>query len=101
MEILNINALNYDKKFIDPLLKKGLSDDYLFDRVFIELSIKKTTADIVNWFYRLLWESCYIKSTMPSNIHQPKNGELNVIISSTLFKNSGLKFSFNLLIIKS
>ena len=29
MEILNINALNYDKKFIDPLLKKGLSDDYL------------------------------------------------------------------------
>ena len=35
MEILNINALNYDKKFIDPLLKKGLSDDYLFDRVFI------------------------------------------------------------------
>lgn len=81
MEILNINALNYDKKFIDPLLKKGLSDDYLFDRVFIELSIKKTTADIVNWFYRLLWESCYIKSTMPSNIHQPKNGELNIIIS--------------------
>ena len=78
MEILNINALNYDKKFIDPLLKKGLSDDYLFDRVFIELSIKKTTADIVNWFYRLLWESCYIKSTMPSNIHQPKNGELNI-----------------------
>lgn len=81
MEILGINALKYDTNFIDPLLSKGISDDYLFDRVFIKIRIKRTAADIVNWFYRLLWESCYIKSTITSNVVQPDKDTLNVIIS--------------------
>lgn len=81
MEILRINKLECDEQFIDSLLKKEIMDDYLFDRVFIQIDIKRNPADIVNWFYRLLWESCYIKMTRHSNEIEQTENELHILIT--------------------
>lgn len=67
MKILDILPIKNESTFPYSLLSSGIQDDYLFDTVFFQIVVEPSPADYVNYFYRLLWETCYIKSKLPSN----------------------------------
>ena len=45
--------------FVDELLYRGVSNDYLFERTFFEVRI--VTDDLIGILYRRLWETIYLR----------------------------------------
>lgn len=87
MKILDIKPLENNSKFPFQLLSRGIQDDALCDTVHFEISISPSPADYVNYFYRLLWERVYIKSTKPSNDfshNSDKNIKINISLSEAM-----------------
>jgi hypothetical protein len=54
-------------RIISHTLANKAHDDYILDHGFIKIKIQQTPANLVNYFYRLLWESSYIKLSKLSN----------------------------------
>jgi len=72
MGIFNIKSITYIPnpgldEIISYLLSMNKHDDYIFDHVFFKIILDKNAGNIVNYLYRLLWESSYIKSPKMSN----------------------------------
>jgi len=72
MSIFNIKSITYIPnpgldEIISYLLSMNKHDDYIFDHVFFKIILDKNAGNIVNYLYRLLWESSYIKSPKMSN----------------------------------
>lgn len=72
MGIFNIKSITYIPKpgldeIVSYLLSTNKHDDYIFDHVFFKIILDKNAGNIVNYLYRLLWESSYIKSSKMSN----------------------------------
>ena len=72
MGIFNIKSITYISKpgldeIVSYLLSTNNHDDYIFDHVFFKIILDKNAGNIVNYLYRLLWESSYIKSSKMSN----------------------------------
>lgn len=72
MGIFNIKSITYIPnpgldEIVSYLLSTNKHDDYIFDHVFFKIILDKNAGNIVNYLYRLLWESSYIKSPKMSN----------------------------------
>ena len=62
MKILNIiEPKIYDSNFIQALLSKKIINDVLFDKIFFSIVIQPEEENYMDYVYRRLWESAYIK----------------------------------------
>lgn len=70
---------------IKSVLARKAHDDYILDHGFLKFSIQKTPANLLNYFYRLLWESSYIKlSKMSNSIKDDTNISMYVTLSEAI-----------------
>lgn len=59
MTVLHIKC-NEDTKYHDMLLKKGILNDHLFEKLFITVDVQLNKHE--DYLYRKLWESVYIRN---------------------------------------
>lgn len=74
MKVLTITNLSKDKEtelFIDTLLSKKIFNDAVFDQKFFQLNIKLDSC--VDYIYRTLWETVYLKSSRISTYDENTN----------------------------